>query len=414
METLPERPTPEPRPRSMLTQEEWSRVDATATLRRPRTPHDSSSERVQLNETSTVRRRPKVIAPTQRDDATDAAIRVRPVSEVEHVYRESDMSEDFRRALKPPVSPKPSLGLRKPEPPTPTRRVPLPGPENQHSTVEGKRVPPPVSPKPRPPPTLPKPIKMKPLPTHTLTPPSDLNTHPHSSTILPEQVDHPILSPSTPTPKPAESHTLSPRPLTSPAQSPQTPQTPSTPGCGSAPVKPPRSSMAGLSVDIPSPFEAEPREVEKHNEDDEQKRQRKEIAVIKGQEMGTSSEVTKLTEGSEQVLMRRRKVGVARQMQIEGDIESTTEHGVVTADEIRQRAPNVSGMDEGRIHGEDEINQLRLDETSASLAAALEVVEERIMTEDNSATENKSTVNILDDIGSMFDDLADQLDAMLD
>ncbi|XP_053532172.1 uncharacterized protein LOC124627608 [Ictalurus punctatus] len=201
METLPERPTPEPRPRSMLTQEEWSRVDATATLRRPRTPHDSSSERVQLNETSTVRRRPKVIAPTQRDDATDAAIRVRPVSEVEHVYRESDMSEDFRRALKPPVSPKPSLGLRKPEPPTPTRRVPLPGPENQHSTVEGKRVPPPVSPKPSPPPTLPKPIKMKPLPTHTLTPPSDLNTHPHSSTILPEQVDHPILSPSTPTPQ---------------------------------------------------------------------------------------------------------------------------------------------------------------------------------------------------------------------
>lgn len=79
--------------------------------------------------------------------------------------------------------------------------------------------------------------------------------------------------------------------------------------------------MAGLSVDIPSPFEAEPREVEKHNEDDEQKRQRKEIAVIKGQEMGTSSEVTKLTEGSEQVLMRRRKVGVARQMQIEGDIQ---------------------------------------------------------------------------------------------
>lgn len=172
--------------------------------------------------------------------------------------------------------------------------------------------------------------------------------------------------------------------------------------------------MAGLSVDIPSPFEAEPREVEKHNEDDEQKRQRKEIAVIKGQEMGTSSEVTKLTEGSEQVLMRRRKVGVARQMQIEGDIESTTEDGVVTADEIRQRAPNVSGTDEGRIHGEEEINQLRLDETSASLAAALEVVEERIMTEDNSETENKSTVNILDDIGSMFDDLADQLDAMLD
>ncbi|MCI4393501.1 hypothetical protein PGIGA_G00158180 [Pangasianodon gigas] len=418
VEALPVRRTPEPRPRSMLTQEEWSRMDATATLRRPRAPHDLGGERFQLTETSTVRRRPKVIAPSQRDNvaanAPDAAICVRPVSEVENVYREGDMSDDFKRALKPPVSPKPALGLRKPEPPTPTRRVPLPGPENQHSTAEVKKVPPPVSPKPSPPPTLPKPIKMKPLPTHTLTPPSDLNTHPHSSTVLPEQVEHPVLSPSTQTQKPAESHTLSPRPLTSPAQSPQTPQTPSTPGCGSAPVKPPRSSMAGLSVDIPSPFEAEPREVEKHNEDDEQKRQRKEVAVVRGQEMGTSNEVTKVTEGSGQALIRRRKVGVARQMPIEGEIESTTEDGGVTAEEIRQGAPNARGSDEARLHGEEEINQLRLDETSASLAAALEVVEERIMTEDNSAMENKSTVNILDDIGSMFDDLADQLEAMLD
>lgn len=32
----------------------------------------------------------------------------------------------------------------------------------------------------------------------------------------------------------------------------------------------------------------------------------------------------------------------------------------------------------------------------------------------SSMTENKSTVSILDDIGSMFDDLADQLDAMLE
>lgn len=31
-----------------------------------------------------------------------------------------------------------------------------------------------------------------------------------------------------------------------------------------------------------------------------------------------------------------------------------------------------------------------------------------------SATEEKSTGSILDDIGSMFDDLADQLDAMLE
>lgn len=138
VEKLPVRRTPEPRPRSMLTQEEWSRVDATATLRRPRTPYDLGGERFQLTETSTVRRRPKVIAPSQTDDvvanASDDTIRVRPVSEVENVYRESGTSVDFRRVLKPPVSPKPALGLRKPEPPTPTRRVSLPGLENQHST----------------------------------------------------------------------------------------------------------------------------------------------------------------------------------------------------------------------------------------------------------------------------------------
>lgn len=132
------RQTPEPRPRSMLTHEEWSRVDATATLRRPRTPHDVGGERFQLTETSTVRRRPKVITPSERDDVVshlpDVPIRVRPVSEVENEYLEADMSDEFRRSLKPPVSPKPALGLKKPEPPTPTRRVPLPGPENNHAT----------------------------------------------------------------------------------------------------------------------------------------------------------------------------------------------------------------------------------------------------------------------------------------
>ncbi|XP_066131334.1 caskin-1 isoform X2 [Saccopteryx bilineata] len=60
----------------------------------------------------------------------------------------------------------------------------------------------------------------------------------------------------------------------------------------------------------------------------------------------------------------------------------------------------------------------KLEETSACLAAALQAVEEKIRQEDAqglrpSATE-KSTGSILDDIGSMFDDLADQLDAMLE
>lgn len=135
-------------------------------------------------------------------------------------------------------------------------------------------------------------------------------------------------------------------------------------------------------MDIPSPFEAEPRELDKHNKDDEQKRERKEAAVLRKQETGTSNEVTRVAEGSGQVLMRRRKVGVARQMPIEGEIESTAEDGAVTAVDIRQGAPNARGSDEARLHGGEEINQMRLDETSASLAAALEVVEERIMTED--------------------------------
>ncbi|XP_011375229.1 caskin-1 isoform X1 [Pteropus vampyrus] len=61
----------------------------------------------------------------------------------------------------------------------------------------------------------------------------------------------------------------------------------------------------------------------------------------------------------------------------------------------------------------------KLEETSACLAAALQAVEEKIRQEDTqglrpSAAEEKSTGSILDDIGSMFDDLADQLDAMLE
>ncbi|XP_037669717.1 caskin-1 [Choloepus didactylus] len=60
----------------------------------------------------------------------------------------------------------------------------------------------------------------------------------------------------------------------------------------------------------------------------------------------------------------------------------------------------------------------KLEETSACLAAALQAVEEKIRQEDaqgaRPAAAEKSTGSILDDIGSMFDDLADQLDAMLE
>ncbi|XP_048465867.1 caskin-1 isoform X2 [Rhincodon typus] len=65
-----------------------------------------------------------------------------------------------------------------------------------------------------------------------------------------------------------------------------------------------------------------------------------------------------------------------------------------------------------------EVAQLKLEETSASLAAALQAVEEKIKHDEGqeakTTSEVKSAGSILDDIGSMFDDLADQLDAMLE
>ncbi len=152
-ETQPVKQAPEPRPRSMIThleagvsslpQEEWSRMDATATLRRPRPPHHSDCEHFNLTETSTIKRRPKALAPPQSNgtdgDGPENFWR-RPLSEacVGDGGRAEELHHDGfgslpRQILKPPVSPKPAMALRKPDPPTPTRRVPLPGPEGQHS-----------------------------------------------------------------------------------------------------------------------------------------------------------------------------------------------------------------------------------------------------------------------------------------
>ncbi|XP_043940877.1 caskin-2 isoform X2 [Protopterus annectens] len=62
--------------------------------------------------------------------------------------------------------------------------------------------------------------------------------------------------------------------------------------------------------------------------------------------------------------------------------------------------------------------QQRLEQTSTSLEAALKDVEKKLNQEDiqasNSSSVLKATGNILDDIENMFDDLADQLGAMLD
>uniref|UniRef100_A0A8C8RZV3 Caskin-2 n=1 Tax=Pelusios castaneus TaxID=367368 RepID=A0A8C8RZV3_9SAUR len=60
--------------------------------------------------------------------------------------------------------------------------------------------------------------------------------------------------------------------------------------------------------------------------------------------------------------------------------------------------------------------QQRLDQTSSSLAAALQAAEKKITAEESDShyRATHSAKNILEDISNMFDDLADQLDAMLD
>lgn len=58
--------------------------------------------------------------------------------------------------------------------------------------------------------------------------------------------------------------------------------------------------------------------------------------------------------------------------------------------------------------------QQRLEQTSSSLAAALRAAEKSIGVEDREGPPGTSTKHILDDISTMFDALADQLDAMLD
>lgn len=58
--------------------------------------------------------------------------------------------------------------------------------------------------------------------------------------------------------------------------------------------------------------------------------------------------------------------------------------------------------------------QQRLEQTSSSLEAALRAAEKNIGSEEQDGPTGPSTKHILDDISTMFDALADQLDAMLD
>ncbi|KAM3624603.1 uncharacterized protein V6R79_025415 [Siganus canaliculatus] len=380
---LPREPAlqrPEPRPRSTVGSTSSEIADGTATLRRkPRPPPADSEAPASVSTTvvtmttgsDTIRRRPRASEPTEKsvqsNNQPDLAggpqqnggvvLRRRPVSEVSdrtESGRESCEWMEARKSLKPPVSPKPSsVALRKTQgdPPTPTRRVPIPGPDSEGTaqSPEPKRVPPPVSPKPRGPPTAPKPgkaavasVAMSPPPAATSpTPtPAPRPSSPHAAPLpAPDTPSAPSLSPGLPLASP------------SPAQSPSTPSP--------HPVKPPRSSIAGLSIDLLGGREEEEEaEEEKRREEEDRRREQKKHK----EERRREEEAVKVEQEQQEV-------------------------------------------------------QHRLEETSASLAAAVEAVEHKIKEEDaqnDSLSGKKATVSILDDIGSMFDDLADQLDAMLD
>ncbi|XP_041642280.1 caskin-1 isoform X2 [Cheilinus undulatus] len=406
----PAQPRPEPRPRSTVVSSSTSEItDGTATLRRKPRLLETDSEApastvttvvTMTTGTDTIRRRQRASEhtetanqsnkqphpPSSQTDSSRKAggelqqnggvvLRRRPVSDVSdrtETNRESCEWMEARKSLKPPVSPKPStVALRKTQadPPTPTRRVPIPGPDTTETaqSPEPKRVPPPVSPKPRGPPTAPKPGKA--IVASATQSPSPAATSPAAASPTPApKPSSPLSTAPLPAPETPSGPSLSPGlPLTSPSPA-QSPSTPSP-----HPVKPPRSSIAGLSIDLIGGREAE--EEEERRREEEERRKEKEQKRQKEQE------------------------------------EEEEERKRAEAENVREV--------EGQAEEEEQKEEVkhRLEETSASLAAAVQAVEHKIKEEDkqnDSLSSKKETASILDDIGSMFDDLADQLDAMLD
>ncbi|XP_077354975.1 caskin-1 isoform X5 [Festucalex cinctus] len=379
------------------TQEDISRVEANATLkRRPRSSktHPNGSG-FTLQESSTVKRRPKsrdkepegyadltgpngelpgsgppnTTQPVPYQNGT-ATVKRRPVSDAgvteqpqpqsqtqtqPQAQTQSQVTAAPRRDSldkgapagseeapvkkpKPPVSPKPSVAQIKRQG----------GPQNSPQAASNKRVPLPGPGTPGSPvegKKIPPPVSPKPAPPPTAPKPAKLihsMTSPPSPTpATPPAKLHPAVARQTSSP-PSLPNSNTPSPpnvkLPSPsAQSPHTPQTPTTPQTPQTPA-------------TPSPPVKPPR------------------SSIGG--VSVDSGMT--------------AVGMNT------PVSSATDFGV------------------------DSLVHQKLEETSASLAAALQAVEDKILRQEDSVTEQKTTVSILDDIGSMFDDLADQLDAMLE
>uniref|UniRef100_A0A3Q3IFK6 Uncharacterized protein n=1 Tax=Monopterus albus TaxID=43700 RepID=A0A3Q3IFK6_MONAL len=258
---LPRRP--EPRPRSTVASSASEITDGTATLRKKPHPLAVTTVVTMTTGTDTVRRRPRTSEHTKSNNQPDSpstqrdrsrknggepqqngsvVLRRRPVSDVPDKTETNTESCEWMEAWRSltPVSPKPStvtLTKTQADPPAPTRRVPLPGPENAETAESPKlkRVPPPVSPKPRGPPTVPKPGNTIVATTNlslaaTSPTPAPRPSSPHTAAPLPapDTPSAPALSPGLPLTSP------------SPAQSPSTPSP--------HPVKPPRSPVSGLSI----------------------------------------------------------------------------------------------------------------------------------------------------------------------
>ncbi|KAM9770175.1 caskin-1-like isoform 4-T4 [Menidia menidia] len=402
---------PEPRPRSIVVTSATDNADGMATLRRRPRPVATDSEApasvattvvTMTTGSDTIRRRTRTMEHTdhvvQSNNQSNSpnggepqqnggvVLRRRPVSEVSErteTSRESCEWMEARKSLKPPVSPKPSsVTLRKAQadPPTPTRRVPIPGPDfpEMAQSPESKRIPPPVSPKPRGPPTAPKPGKAVVASATTSHSPAATSPAAASPTPAPKPSSPPSIAPL-PAPDTPSAPSLSPGlPLASPSPA-QSPSTPSP-----HPVKPPRSSIAGLSIDLVGGREAD-EEVDRRKEEEQRRKEKEHKKQVEQEE-------------------ERRKAEDKNQRELEK--KPLRREG--TREEMESRVEEAEQKEEVQHHPE---------ETSASLAAALQAVEHKIKEEDrqnDSLAIKKASASILDDIGSMFDDLADQLDAMLD
>lgn len=166
----PVQPRPEPRPRSTVVSSSLEITDGMATLRRKRLPESESQLPTSATTTvvtmttgsDTVRRRTRTSEHTEKDVHSNnqgeapgtqsdsvrkhggevqqnggVVLRRRPVSEVSdrtETNKETCEWMEARKSLKPPVSPKPvTLRKSQADPPTPTRRVPIPGPESTES-----------------------------------------------------------------------------------------------------------------------------------------------------------------------------------------------------------------------------------------------------------------------------------------